>query len=81
MSANHPNPVCQAFDVIHDEMRRLQRENAELRKQVNQKEAAIGILTDRNKDLERHATQLRGALARKFEAGGVDLTGIVRVVA
>lgn len=76
MSTSHPNPVCQAFDVIHEEMRRLNRENADLRKRANQKEAAISILADRNKDLERHVTQLRGALARKFGAD-VDITAIV----
>lgn len=84
MSTNHPSPVAQAFDTIHEEMRRLQRENGDLRRQINQKIAALSIATDRNSDLEKHITRLRGAMARKFGVdanGGEDIDAIVRVVA
>lgn len=83
MSTNHPSPVTQAFDVIHAEMRRLQCENADLRKQVNQKQATNTLLAERCEDLSRQNAQLRGHCARKFGAqvGGTDVTAIVQVIA
>lgn len=72
MSTSHPCPLTQAFEVIHTEVRRLQRENGELRMKNNQKEAAITLVMGERDDLKKQVGQLRGMLRRKCGDAAVD---------
>lgn len=84
MSTSHPSPVHQAFDVIHEHVRKVERENLSLRAQASQARANVELLTKELADAQWQVTQLRGALARKFgvpAAGGEDITAIVQIVA
>lgn len=72
--SNHPSPVAQAFDIIHEEMRMLRRVNGELRKQVCQKDAAISIVMQERDDLKRQVLQLRGQCHRQAAMRGTVFT-------
>lgn len=55
MSHDHPSAVGQAFEVIHEEMRRLRRENAEYRMRLNQTTAAFELAKT---ELNEYASRL-----------------------
>lgn len=83
MSTSHPSPVHAAFDVIHEHVRKVERENMEMRAKVNQLKANFELAVQERDDALFQVRQLRGALARKFgvpQAGGEDITAIVQVV-
>lgn len=71
--------VSQALDLIHEELRRAARVEADLRRQCAQTQAALELERVKTDEQAQQLAQLRAALARKFVAGGVDLTGIVQV--
>lgn len=66
MSTSHPCRLTEAFDTIHDEVRKLQRENNELRMKNNQAAAALEICARERDDALRQSRNLQNALARKF---------------
>jgi hypothetical protein len=70
MSTSHPCALTQAFDTIHETVRRLQRENNELRMKNNQGTAALELCVRERDDARWQVKQLQGALARKFGTAG-----------
>jgi hypothetical protein len=83
----HVGDVDDAFNTIHEAMRTYQRENLDLRKQVEQAKACKAIAEQECEDLRRQLMQVRGKslrsmakLAAMEEAVGTDITDIVRFV-
>lgn len=62
---DHPDIIRTAFDTLHEEMRRLRRENADLRMRVNQGTAARQLVEQERDDLIRQRDQLRGQCCRQ----------------
>lgn len=59
MSTDHPNKVSEAVNTIFEEMRRLQRENLELRAKLSQKQACLELTTQERDDARTQHQRLR----------------------
>jgi hypothetical protein len=66
---------------MHEEVRKMQRENNELRMKNNQRAAALELVTKERDDLQWQVKQLQGALARKFGKTGVDMLPTIKAMA
>lgn len=65
---SHTDSVAQAFDTIHEAMRRLRSENLDLRKQVHQATAAAELARKERDDLKDHNTRLLAVCKRQGAA-------------
>ena len=73
--------ITEAFDTIHNEVRRIRAENLSLRAKASQAQAALEIAQKELADAKWQVQQLRGALARKFGAVGVDMLPTMKATA
>lgn len=82
----HVDDVDQAFNIIHEERRRLKRENTEWRTKYNQQTAVAELLRQELADAKRQMAQLRGHCLRNgaillnaAQACGTYITNLVSV--
>lgn len=84
MSTSNHCLITEAFDTIHNEVRRVRAENLSLRAKVSQTQAALELTQKELADAIWQVQKLRGALARKFGVAqdtAQDITAIVSIVA
>jgi hypothetical protein len=58
---NHVDDVTKAFDTIHEAMRAMQRQNLDLRKQVEQAKASKVIAEQERDDALRQLAQMKAS--------------------
>jgi hypothetical protein len=86
MNGDHVGDVDQAFNIIHEERRRMRGENIQLRSKVNQQAAQLDIIKTERDDLRKQVAQLRahvlrsGANVLNMVGQGVDITDHVTFV-